>query len=138
MICDLHSHSSVSDGMLSPEALVAAAAEQRVDVLALTDHDDVSGVHAATARGRALGVRLLPGVEISVSEDEGRVQMHVLGLGVRPEHPDLLETLRGLREARQGRAASARAPTTPSSATCGAGARPTSRAPVSRRSGRST
>lgn len=105
MICDLHSHSSVSDGMLSPEALVAAAAEQRVDVLALTDHDDVSGVHAAAARGRTLGVRLLPGVEISVSEDEGRVQMHVLGLGVRPEHPDLLETLRGLREARQGRAA---------------------------------
>ena len=105
MICDLHSHSTVSDGTLSPDALVEAAAEQRVDVLALTDHDDVSGVARAAERGRTLGIGILPGVEISVSEDQGRVQLHMLGLGVDTGHAGLRGILGGLRDARSKRAA---------------------------------
>ncbi|HJX57556.1 MAG TPA: PHP domain-containing protein, partial [Thiobacillus sp.] len=64
---DLHCHSNVSDGMLSPADVVARAAANGVHVLALTDHDDVSGIAAAQAAADEAGLTLIPGVEISVS-----------------------------------------------------------------------
>jgi predicted metal-dependent phosphoesterase TrpH len=102
VIFDLHCHSTASDGVLAPPDLVCRAAEQGVNVLALTDHDEVSGVPAARAAASGYGIELVSGVEISVSW-AGRT-LHVVGLRVDPEHPVLVEGLRINRSGRQERA----------------------------------
>ena len=104
MICDFHMHSNVSDGTCAPGELVETAARAGVEVMALTDHDDVAGVAEARARGEALGVEVWAGVEISVSEEQGALQVHVLGLGVDPDDGNLLATLAEIRAARRARA----------------------------------
>lgn len=77
---DLHSHSTVSDGTLAPAALVARADAQGVDLFALTDHDELGGIAAAAAAAIRLGLRFVPGVEVSVTF-AGR-SVHIVGLGV--------------------------------------------------------
>ena len=64
---DLHCHSNISDGVLPPAEVVARAATNGVQVLALTDHDDVSGLESAQAAAAAAGMTLINGVEISVT-----------------------------------------------------------------------
>jgi len=64
---DLHSHSNISDGLLSPTELVAHAANNGVRVLALTDHDDVGGLAEARLAAAQHGIKLVNGVEISVT-----------------------------------------------------------------------
>jgi predicted metal-dependent phosphoesterase TrpH len=100
---DLHSHSTCSDGVLPPAALVARAVEQGVDVLALTDHDSTAGVAEAREAAAAAGLKLIAGVEISVSW-QGKV-LHVLGLNVDPAHPALCAGLAAMAEVRVRRAA---------------------------------
>lgn len=102
MIFDLHSHSTASDGVLSPSDLVRRAAQQGVDVLALTDHDEIGGVFVARAVAAEHGIDLVAGVEISVTW-AGRT-IHIVGLRVDPEHPALLEGLRCNRSGRRDRA----------------------------------
>jgi predicted metal-dependent phosphoesterase TrpH len=100
---DLHTHSTCSDGVLAPAALVERAASRKVGILALTDHDDLSGLEEAYARAAQLGVRLVPGVEISVTwSGQG---IHVLGLGIDPAGTALVRGLSGLRSDRASRAA---------------------------------
>jgi hypothetical protein len=99
---DLHSHSTHSDGLLTPAALVARAAENGVDVLALTDHDEVSGLAEALAAAPGSGVRLVPGVEISVTWQ--RTTLHVVGLGIDPDHAALNDGIAGVRAGRSERA----------------------------------
>lgn len=99
---DLHCHSDASDGMLSPAALVARAAANGVDVLALTDHDEIAGIATARAAAEATGITLIPGVEISVTW-EG-VTVHVVGLRIDPAHPELAAGLAGIRQGRMERA----------------------------------
>lgn len=83
---DLHSHSTRSDGLLSPAALVDRAAGQGVTHLALTDHDAVDGI--AEARASAAGrLELVGGMEIT-ADFRGR-EVHVLGLFVQPHHPEI-------------------------------------------------
>ena len=65
MNVDLHSHSLASDGLLNPAAVAARAKEGGVDVWALTDHDETSGLAEAREAAEALGMRFIPGVEIS-------------------------------------------------------------------------
>lgn len=96
---DLHCHSTVSDGWLSPSDVVRRARVNGVEVLALTDHDEVSGIDEALACAVEEGVRLVPGVEISVSFLGETV--HVVGLGIDHRNPALLD---GLRQVRSGRA----------------------------------
>ncbi|MBI3992586.1 MAG: PHP domain-containing protein [Candidatus Lambdaproteobacteria bacterium] len=98
---DLHAHSSASDGALAPEALVALAAERAVGVLALTDHDTLVGVEAACRAGERLGLRVLPGIEISTYE--GGIGLHILGLGVTPDAPGLTDMIQRLGRARTAR-----------------------------------
>lgn len=98
MNIDLHSHSAVSDGALAPADLVARASRLGVDVLALTDHDEVAGLAAASRAARDAGLRFVPGVEISVTWANRGV--HIVGLGIDPEHGGLQA---GLRRTRQGR-----------------------------------
>jgi predicted metal-dependent phosphoesterase TrpH len=98
---DLHSHSTVSDGRLSPAALVERAQAQGVGILALTDHDNVGGVAEAQAAGKRLGLHVIPGVEISA--DYGPGTMHILGLNLDPLDEKLLARLDFLQSARRER-----------------------------------
>ena len=99
---DLHCHSNVSDGVLSPADVVARAAANGVHALALTDHDDVAGLAPAQAAADKLGVTLIPGVEISVSWGDQTV--HIVGLRIDPLHPELSAGLHGIRLGRIERA----------------------------------
>lgn len=99
---DLHCHSTVSDGLLSPSEVVSLAAKGGVDVLALTDHDDVAGLEEAQSAAADQGIRLIPGVEISVSWDQ--VTVHIVGLNIDPTHPELLNGLNRVRGGRLERA----------------------------------
>ena len=103
MTCyDLHSHSTASDGSLTPTALVARAIEQDVDVLALTDHDGTEGLAEARQAAEGTGLTLIPGVEISVTW--GGTTIHILGLNVDVDNLALQHGLAILRNYRVGRA----------------------------------
>jgi predicted metal-dependent phosphoesterase TrpH len=99
---DLHCHSTHSDGLLTPAAVVARAAAQGVDVLALTDHDEVSGLAEAQAAAVDAGIELVCGAELSVSWK--RVTIHVVALGIDPLNPALTEGLDSIRVGRSTRA----------------------------------
>lgn len=100
---DLHCHSNVSDGLLPPGEVVARAAANGVHALALTDHDATAGLPAAQAAAEAAGIAFIPGVEISVTW--GGQTVHVVGLRIDADHPELAA---GLAAIRQGRIARAR------------------------------
>lgn len=99
---DLHCHSTASDGVLSPTDLVLRAASRGVQVLALTDHDDTAGLEEARAACADRGIRLVNGVEISVSWRQQTV--HVVGLGIDPRVPALAQGLASVRAGREARA----------------------------------
>jgi predicted metal-dependent phosphoesterase TrpH len=84
---DLHVHSTASDGSLSPESVVERALAARLGAIALTDHDTLAGVPAATGAGERLGLRVIGGCEFSASAPWG--EMHVLGYFLPPESPEL-------------------------------------------------
>jgi len=88
---DLHSHSTASDGTLSPQDLVARARARGVEVLALTDHDTLDGLAEAQAAAESAGLTLCPGVEISVTW--GGRTIHIVGLGIDPADPALADGL---------------------------------------------
>jgi predicted metal-dependent phosphoesterase TrpH len=98
---DLHCHSNVSDGVLAPHAVAAYARKGGVDVWALTDHDELKGVKAAREAAQNLGMRFVPGVEISVTW--GGETVHVVGLQVNEDEPALLEGLAATRTGRDAR-----------------------------------
>ncbi len=83
---DLHSHSTCSDGVLSPTALVERAAARGVTQLALTDHDTTAGIEEARNAGQGCGVQIIEGVEISAWHGQ---EVHMLGYFVRPETPSV-------------------------------------------------
>ncbi len=98
---DLHSHTTASDGQYSPTELMARAAAAGVTVLAVTDHDTVAGLAEAAEAGRAHGVELVPGIELSAFV-LGR-EVHILGHFLRPDDADIArfaERLGGERERR--------------------------------------
>lgn len=95
---DLHCHSNISDGTHAPAWLAQRAHSRGVDLWALTDHDEVSGVAEAAATARTLGLPFLPGVEISVTWEEKTI--HIVGLGIDENHAGLLQ---GLQQTRAGR-----------------------------------
>jgi Predicted metal-dependent phosphoesterases (PHP family) len=99
---DLHSHSHISDGALSPRDLVARAATHGVDVFALTDHDDVGGLDEARSAALAAGIGFVTGVEISVSWQ--RHTVHIVGLQIDPAHAALADGLAMIRSGRTLRA----------------------------------
>jgi len=96
---DLHCHSTASDGLLAPAELVRRAAGNGVDILALTDHDEISGLAEARAQAAVLNLRFVDGVEVSISW--GGITIHVVGLNIDPDNQQLQ---RGLQSIRQGRA----------------------------------
>jgi hypothetical protein len=100
---DLHCHSIVSDGTLTPEELAPRAAANGVELWALTDHDEIGGQHRAIAAAHAAGMAYLTGTEISVTF--AGVTVHIVGLGFDPDDAALRE---GLAETRDGRIPRAR------------------------------
>lgn len=99
---DLHCHSVVSDGTLTPEALAARAAANGVALWALTDHDEIGGQHRARAAAHAQGMRYLTGTEISVTFAGKTV--HIVGLGFDPDDAALAAGLAATRGGRTERA----------------------------------
>ncbi|MEI7814307.1 MAG: PHP domain-containing protein [Coriobacteriia bacterium] len=103
MKADLHVHSTASDGTLSPSQLIALALRRGVDVLAIADHDSVSGLSEAFAAAQNTPLTLIPAVELSASADD--YDVHILAYYVDPSSAPLLEELRLLRAGRERRAA---------------------------------
>ncbi len=99
---DLHCHSVISDGTLTPEALAARAHANGVELWSLTDHDEIGGQARACAAAQALGMGYLYGTEISVSFAARTV--HIVGLGFDPQDPRMQEGLRSTRGGRHDRA----------------------------------
>ena len=95
---DLHCHSVISDGTLTPEALAERARINGVELWALTDHDEIGGQHRALAAARAQGLKYLTGTEISITFAGQTV--HIVGLGFDPDNAQLKS---GLAQTRGGR-----------------------------------
>lgn len=101
---DLHSHTTASDGYLTPAQLVQRAVEMRVGVLAITDHDTTAGLAAAAAAiaELALPLQLVNGVEISTLWENHEI--HIVGLGIDTAHPAMVRLLAEQSERRNLRA----------------------------------
>ena len=95
---DLHCHSVISDGTLTPEELAARAKANGVELWALTDHDEIGGLQRAATAAKALGMKYLTGVEISVTFIGQTV--HIVGLGFDADNPGIRQ---GLAQTRGGR-----------------------------------
>lgn len=100
---DLHCHSTVSDGLLAPADVVRRAKDNGVELLALTDHDEVGGLAEARATADEIGLRFVDGVEISISWGDDQT-VHILGLGVDPGNAELQQGLHQVRSGRDSRA----------------------------------
>ena len=101
-IIDLHCHSNVSDGLLSPAELIAHAAENNVQAIALTDHDDIAGLKEAEIEADRLNIIFINGVEISVTWNKRT--LHIVGLNFDKENKQLFKGLKKIRDGRQDRA----------------------------------
>jgi hypothetical protein len=99
---DLHCHSTYSDGLLAPGEVVRRAASRGVDFLALTDHDEVSGLGEAADAAAEAGIGFIPGSELSVSWAD--LTVHVVALDIDPADATLAAGLASIREGRTGRA----------------------------------
>lgn len=100
MICDLHMHSTASDGQYSPSELVCLAKMRGLEVIALTDHDTIDGLDEAICAGERIGIKVLRGVELGASEYKN---LHILGYGFSHKTPELTELCKKLREGRNDR-----------------------------------
>ena len=98
MSIDLHSHSTFSDGTMTPTELVALARDKNISALALTDHDTMAGVEEAVRAGEEMGVEVVPGIEVSVLHHQ--VEYHILGYWANPHNPVLAAALTRLQGAR--------------------------------------
>lgn len=99
---DLHCHSTASDGLLAPAEVVRRAAANGVDLLALTDHDDIAGLADARAAAESMGMAFVSGVEVSIEWES--LQIHVVGLGFDTADAALNAGLAGIRSGRIERA----------------------------------
>ena len=104
MLFDLHSHTHASDGRLSPAELVRRAIEFRVQILAITDHDNIGGLEEAhqTIQQEKLPLHLINGIEISTLWENKDI--HIVGLNIDPTHSVLVDFIEAQRERREERA----------------------------------
>lgn len=99
---DLHLHSNKSDGVFSPSEVVYEASKRNLAAVALTDHDTVGGVAEALKAGKKYGVKVVPGIEINTSVDNG--ELHILGYYIDYSNEDFIRKLQRFKEARRNRA----------------------------------
>jgi predicted metal-dependent phosphoesterase TrpH len=100
---DLHTHSSASDGDLSPAELVAAAANQGLSAIALTDHDTIKGLKSAEETASKYSIRFIPGIELEIAWSADQGEFHLLGLGLARPGPAFLSAADFLARARETR-----------------------------------
>ena len=98
---DLHTHSTASDGTMSPSELMNYASSKGISVIALTDHDTTAGLAEASHEAKKLGMTFVPGIEISVEWPTG--EFHLLGLGLTHSSQELKDTILNLRQERKNR-----------------------------------
>lgn len=100
---DLHTHTTASDGVLTPTQLIEQAAENNIGTIAITDHDTVSGIAEGLKAAEKLNVMLIPGIEISTKADSFDEEIHLVGLFINPQNPELLHELELLKTFREKR-----------------------------------
>ena len=107
MKIDLHIHSSVSDGRLSPTEVVEFAHKNNLDVIALSDHDDISGISEATEASMKYGIKLIPATELTCSSKNDieklpqNLAVHILGYNIDYQNENLIKRLAAHRIARE-------------------------------------
>ncbi len=101
MACDLHTHTTASDGLLSPTELVQLAAAKDLKAVGITDHDTVGGLAEAIKAGHSYNISIVPGVELS-TECDG-LEIHILGYYIAWQEPRFLAFLENMRQERQRR-----------------------------------
>lgn len=100
-LIDLHVHSNISDGTLSPDKLALYAKHKGLSAIALTDHDTVAGIEACTQQGRLIDLIVIPGIEFSAEYQNQEI--HILGYYIDSHHPILLSQLSALIASRKQR-----------------------------------
>ena len=96
---DLHLHTNASDGTLSPQALIQKVTTTQLQVIAVTDHDNVQGIEQAASAAQTSNLTLIPGVELSGELPTG-AEAHIIGLFIRPDNPELNAAMTHLRNER--------------------------------------
>ncbi len=96
-VCDLHTHSTASDGELSPREVVRWAKSKGIEVVALTDHDSIDGLNEANDEAERSGIKFVPGIEISTYSI---CEIHVLGYNIDYLNPDFAQELRKVKDFR--------------------------------------
>ena len=99
-IVDFHTHSTCSDGTMTPSELVLYAEKMGLSAFALTDHDSVDGITEAMAQAEKCNIEFIPGIEFSAAED---TETHIIGLFIDPENEVLLSTIKKLKDSRRRR-----------------------------------
>lgn len=94
---DLHIHTTASDGTCTPEQVVRMAKKKGFSLISITDHDTMGGVKEALEAGERYNVEVIPGVEISAGVE---LEVHMLGYGMSPDHPAMVEMMEDMRAAR--------------------------------------
>ena len=89
---DLHVHTTCSDGTLSPEDVVEAAYREKIGILAITDHDNVSGISRAFDAAKKYGIKIIPGIECSTECETGT--LHILGYNIDPNSRNITEFIK--------------------------------------------
>lgn len=97
---DFHTHSTCSDGTLTPRELVNQAKKAGLSAFALTDHDSVDGIKEASEEAEKIGIEFVPGIEFSAADD---TETHIIGLFIDPENEILLNTIEKLKGSRRRR-----------------------------------
>lgn len=100
---DLHTHTTASDGVLTPTQLIEQAAANNITTVAITDHDTVNGIAEGFEAAAKCGITLIPGIEISTRAESFADEIHLVGLFINPQNPELqqkLELLHNYRETR--------------------------------------
>ena len=99
MRIDLHTHTTASDGRLSPKELIDAALKERLDVIGITDHDTTAGIAAAQKAAKNTTLTVVPGIEITADHPQ-HSDIHILGLFIDPNHKDILDIVDKAQKAR--------------------------------------
>ena len=99
---DLHTHSTASDGSLSPSALIEEAAKRGISAIALTDHDTINGLEEAAKAAGERGIRFIPGIELQINGNTGG-DFHLLGLGITRPSPAFKAAVKELARCREER-----------------------------------
>lgn len=101
-LIDLHTHSTASDGSLSPEELIVHAAESGLSAVAVSDHDNTDGIRPAMREGQKVGIEVVPAIELSAKSD---TETHILGYFIDPDSLEMKNAMKHIREVRVERIA---------------------------------